>query len=122
MSKVQGTAGATLAGFGEQAITLLRALALYALVLAVPVTAYYFAVVERQAEARSEQAFHALKRIQSEFDTRLAVLDYLLDAPVQDGGPPPALRYSEVGVTREAVDRASDDKACPTAASDGTTV
>ncbi|MCX7062139.1 MAG: cache domain-containing protein [Gammaproteobacteria bacterium] len=122
MSKVQGTAGATLADFGEQAITLLRALALYALLLAVPVTAYYFAVVERQAEARSEQAFHALKRIQSEFDTRLAVLDYLLDAPVQDGGPPPALRYSEVGVTREAVDRASDDKACPTAASDGNTV
>ncbi|MBA4283981.1 MAG: hypothetical protein C0434_00410 [Xanthomonadaceae bacterium] len=122
MSKVQGTAGATLAGVGEQAITLLRALALYALLIAVPVTAYYFAVVERQAEARSEQAFHALKRIQSEFDTRLAVLDYLLDAPAQDGGPPPALRYSEVGVARESAAKAIDDKACPNLAADGNAV
>ncbi|WP_439639265.1 hypothetical protein [Nevskia sp.] len=111
MSKVQGTASAALAGVGGQAINLLRSLTQYAVLLAVPVAAYYFAVVQRQAEARSEQAFHALKRVQGEFDTRLAVIDYLLDAPPQTGGPPAALRYGEVGLTREPLDpvrRAAD--------------
>lgn len=115
MDKVPGTAGSALIGVGEQAITLLRTLALYALLIAVPVASYYFAVVNRQSEARSEQAFHALKRVQSEFDTRLAVLDYLLDAPDQSGGPAPSLRYGEVSVTREAARPEVRQQDCPAA-------
>lgn len=122
MDKTQDAGSSGLAGVGERAISLLRSLALYALLVAVPVSAYYFAVVDRQAEARSEQAFHALKRVQSEFDTRLEVLDYLLDAPAQDGGPALELRYAEVGVRRRS-DPVSDQPAgCPAVAGSGATV
>lgn len=97
MARQQEGAAAT-ASVGERAFALLRSLMLYGLVVAVPVVAYYFGVIDRQARARSELALHALKRVQGEIDTRLERLDVLLKAPSQQDGPAPAARFAELGV------------------------
>lgn len=69
---------ATRGSVGQQALGLMRSLVINGLLVAVPVVAYYYAVVERQSRARTELGLNALKRVQQEFDTRLVRLDTLM--------------------------------------------
>jgi len=83
-------AAATRGSVGQQALGLMRSLVINGLLVAVPVVAYYYAVVERQSRARTELGLNALKRVQQEFDTRLVRLDTLMRGVESASSGPPA--------------------------------